>query len=1040
MKQFYYNLGRLLLLMLVILTPNLLEAQSRLVKGTVIEDGTGIGIPGANVRIKGTTSGAVTDLDGNYQIEASNGDVLVFSFVGYLPEEITVGNQSQIDVSLVQDIKTLDELIVVGYGTQERARVTGAISSVSAKEISEQPVISVDQALQGRAAGVTVANSGSPGQNPIVRIRGMGTVGDNNPLYVIDGMPAGGLNEINPSDIESMQVLKDASAAAIYGSRAANGVVIITTKKGKKGKTSVNFDSYYGIQRAWKQLDLLNREQYIAYGRELIANSPANNDDNPDNNIALPTRLTENGLEAPYSNIDTDWQDEMFRPAPIQDYNLSVSGGGDNAIFNIAGGYFNQEGIMLGTGFERYSFRANSEFTLGRFKVGETLTIARTERQNEPYSGGRSQIEHLIKMTPYIPALDPDRVGGFGGVTSNALDGSDPENPVLNANLRQNLDENIKLLGTAYAGFEILDGLEYKLVLGLDMNYGFNDQFTPVINSPGQYHYNATADIDQQRTEFISPLISNQLSYEKNFGDHQISAVAVAERQTSRFKSTRAIGETNLSSEIQVPGFFGTPNIAGRMDEYALISYLARVNYDYAGKYLFGASVRRDGGSRFGSEKWGTFPAVSAGWRISEESFLETSAVISEMKLRASWGKVGNDRIGDYRYQSTIVGGQYYVLGTDQSLAPALTSEALANQDIKWETTIMTNIGLDMGFLNDKIRASVEYFNNETVDMLLEVPIAPSLGYDVAPTANVGTVVNRGFELTAGYYKSGGEFEWSLGGNISFIENELTSLGIGNSISGAGFIFTGDPVTFTQEGEPIAYFWGYEVEGIFQTQAEIDAAPTQRSGTAPGDIRFRDLNGDGVIDGSDKTNIGHFLPDYTYGINATANYKNFDLSVFLQGVSGNEILNTNRYHSEGMTRLFNAGTAVLDRWTAPGQVTDVPRAVNTDPNLNSRISDRFVEDGSYMRLKNLTLGYSVPTSALDVFGDGFIKNIRFYATAQNLITITDYTGYDPEIGVRPDLANAGGFRGAQNQTLNSGVDFGQFPQARTIIGGIQIGF
>ena len=1030
MKHYYLNFYRLLLILLAISAPDLLYAQGRLVRGTVLEEGSTVGIPGANVRIKGTTTGTVTDLEGNYQIEVpSNDAVLVFSFVGYLPEEVVVGNQSEIDVSLAQDIKTLDELIVVGYGTQERARVTGAISSVSAEEIKTQPVASIDQALQGRAAGITVANSGSPGVNPLVRIRGMGTVGDNNPLYVIDGMPAGGLNEINPNDIESIQVLKDASAAAIYGSRAANGVIIVTTKKGTKGKTSINFDAYYGYQKAWKQLDLLNREQYLAYGRDLLGDE------------GVPGRFNNLG---PYANVDTDWQDALFRTAPIQDYNISISGGGENSIFNISGGYFDQEGIMLGTGFERYSFRANSEFTLGRFKVGETLSIAHSTRRNEPYNGGRTQIEHMIKMIPYIPVIDPTRVGGYGGAENNALEGSDPENPVLNAMLRRNTDENMKLLGTAYATLEILDGLEYKFLVGLDMNFGYNDQFAPVINSPGQYHYNPTADINQTRTDYISPLISNQLSYSKTLGNHQIDAVAVIEQQTSTFRSTGALGETALTSAIDVINIAENPVISGRRDEYALISYLARVNYDYAGKYLFAASVRRDGGSRFGTEKWGTFPSVSAGWRISEEGFMDNAGFISDFKLRGSYGQVGNDRIINYGYQPTIASGQFYVLGAGQDIVPGFTTRAMANQDIKWETTTMTNIGLDLGFLNDKIRASIEYFHNETEDMLLPVPIFPSLGYDIGPTANVGTVVNKGFELTAGYYQSSGDFQWSLGGNISFINNELTSLGSGNSLTGSEFIFTGNPTTFTQEGEPIAFFYGWVVDGIFQTQAEVDAVNNlspegtfyQDDETAPGDIRFKDINGDGVITPADRTNIGHFLPDFSYGINATANYKNFDLSLFIQGVSGNEILNTNRYHSEGMTRLFNAGTAVLDRWTTPGQDTDVPRAIVGDPNGNSRISTRFIEDGSYLRLKNVSLGYSLPSTLLDNFGNGFVKNVRFYVTSQNLITVTDYSGYDPEIGVRPDLGNQGG----QTQTLNSGVDFGQYPQPRTVVGGIQIGF
>lgn len=1015
-KLFYL---RSAFILAVLVLPDLLYAQAQQVQGTVTEASSGDGLPGVNVISKQGSSGAVTDLNGNFSINVSSQDTLVFSFVGYATEQIPVGNRTTVNISLIEDIQSLSELVVVGYGSQERARVTGAISSISSKTIQEQPVTSVDQALQGRAAGITVANSGSPGVNPLVRIRGLGTVGNNNPFYVIDGMPSGGLNEINPNDIESIEILKDASAAAIYGSRAANGVILITTKKGTKGKTKVNLDAYTGVQTAWKQLDLLNREQYLAYGRDLLGTE-------------IPQRFDNLGE---FADVDTDWQDAIFRTAPIQDYNLSVSGGGDNAVFNIGGGYFKQEGIMLGTGFERYSFRANSEFTLGRLKVGETMTVAYSTRNNEPYSGGRSQIEHTLKSIPYIPVFDDSRVGGFGGPESNVLDGSDPENPVLNAYLQRNTDQNMKLLGTAYAAFEIMDGLEYKFVVGMDMNFGYNDQFTPVYNSPGQYQYNDLARLNQSRTDYISPYLSNQLSFDRDFGKHHIDAVVVAEKQTSTFRRMNATGQTALTSAIDVLAIAESPTVTGNREEDVIISYLARVNYDFNGKYLFGASIRRDGSSKFApGRKWGTYPSVSAGWRISEEDFLRNINAISELKLRGSYGQVGNNAIGNYGYQLTLAGQQFYVI--QGNLVPGVTARAQANEALTWETTTMLNIGLDMGLLNNRLTASVEYFNNETSDMLLPVPIPPSKGFDVAPFANVGTVLNKGFELTANYNETIGDFQWSLGGNISWVQNELLSLGTGNSVTGAGFITTGNPVTFTEAGEPIAFFYGWKTDGIFQTQAEVDAHATQADGTAPGDIRFVDINDDGIINDDDRTNIGHFLPDFSYGINASANYRNFDLSLFFQGVQGNEILNTNRYHTEGMTRLFNSSTVVLDRWTGEGTSTTVPRAIVGDPNANSRISDRFVEDGSYLRLKNLTIGYTLPTNVIGRFGDGFIQRLRIYATSQNLLTFTNYSGYDPEIGVRTDLGNQGG----QVQTLNSGVDFGQFPQPRTFIAGVQIGF
>lgn len=1014
--------------------------QQREISGRVTDE-NGEPLPGATILVKGTTSGTVTDVDGHYRITVDDDEqALVISFVGYETIELVVGNRSVLDISLKMDISNLSEIVVVGYGTQERARVTGAISSLTAEDISQMAVVSLDQALQGQAAGITIANTGSPGVNPIVRIRGLGTVGNNNPLYVIDGMPvggstptpggnqmssSGGLNGLNPNDIESIQILKDASASAIYGSRAANGVILITTKKGQKGRTSINIDAYTGVQNAWRTMDLLNTEQYLEYGEMLLGSD-------------VPDRFNDLGE---FANVDTDWQDEMFRPASIQDYNISVNGGTENALFNISGGYFNQEGIMLGTGFKRYSFRTNSEFTMGKFKVGETLTLSYSERQNEPYNGARSQIEHLIKMVPYIPVRDPDMIGGFR--STDLADGSDPENPVLNAMLRRNVDENMKLLGTAYASYEIIEGLEYKLLLGMDMDFGFNKQFTPVIVSSDSYHLNPTADLSQNRSDYISPLISNRLSYKNSFGDHTIDVIAVAERQTHVGRNTQASGETDLTSAIEELGIAQNPIVGGNKYEYALLSYLGRINYDFQGKYLLSASVRRDGGSRFGTDtRWGTFPSVSAGWRISQESFMSNVPFLNDLKIRASWGKVGNDNIGNYGYQATIASGQFYILGPDQAILPGFTTRALANEGIKWETTVMTNFGLDMELFNGKVTASVEYFNNETQDMLLPVPIPPSLGLDVAPIDNVGNVLNKGFELTAAYNQFDGDFQWSLGGNLSFIRNELTSLGIGTEVYGS--LFEGYNTTSTKEGEPIAYFYGWEVDGIFQTDAEVQAAnaldgdadsPYQTTGTVAGDIRFKDINGDNVVNDDDRTNLGHFLPDFSYGLNGNAKFRNFDLTLFIQGVSGNEILNTNLYDLEGMTRLFNSGTQVLDAWTETNPNTDIPRAANGDPNFNARISSRYIEDGSYLRIKNLTIGYQLPANLLGNIGNGFVKNLRLYVTSQNLLTITSYSGYDPEIGARPDLAG-----NPSNATLNSGVDWGQYPQPRTFLGGIQIGF
>lgn len=1018
-----------------------LVAPAVVINGKVTDENNAP-LPGVNVLVKGTTNGTTTDASGGFNLNVPDQNaVLVFSYIGYTSEEVAVGSQATINVQLLPDIQSLSEVVVVGYGTQKRTSVTGAIASVSSKEISALPVVNVSQALQGRAPGVTVVNNGSPGAAPIIRIRGIGTVNNADPLYVIDGFPTGDLNSFDTKDIESVEVLKDASAAAIYGSRGANGVILITTKRGTDKKFSVNIDSYAGVEQAWRTLDLLNRDQYVAYARDLEGNAAVAEGKDP--NSRIPERI-KTGLNQPvypgatqtFGQTDTDWQDEMFRNAVIQQHRIALMGGNNVSRFYASGGYFNQEGIMRGTGYERGSFRINSDHNISkRFTFGQTLYLGYDDQKAEQNAGGRTQVQHMIRSQPYLPVYNPENLGGFAG--AQGLDGSDPENPVRIATLDKQNIQRFKLLGMGYLEASIVNGLTFRLQGGIDYVSSTDRIHLPSFNTgAGGFAARNRAEIRESRYTSASPIFTGQFTFNRMFGKHALNAVVAAERQTSIYTSNSGGGYNSQSNDIKVPQ--ENTNFTGSRTEYAIISLIGRINYTFNDRYLLGASFRRDGSSRFApGNKWGNFPAVSAGWRIGQEEFLRNSGLISELKIRGSFGRVGNNNIGDYAYQATLSGNQYYEF--DRATATqtvGYTVRKLANPDLQWEVTEMANVGLDVGLFSNQLTFTAEFFNNENTNMILERPIPFSLGYDQRPSANVGSVRNRGIELQLGYNKTEGDFQWNASANMSIIRNKVLALGD----SGATFTggdWYGDNLTQTEVGQPIGYFRGYQVEGIFQSQSEInaadeadgDAATKYQDKAAPGDIRFRDVNGDGVITDQDKVKIGHFLPDFTFGINLSANWRNFDATMFIQGVQGNEIYSVTKYELEGMSRLFNSGTAVLNRWTQEGQNTEVPRAISGDPNRNGRSSDRFIEDGSYLRIKNLTIGYSLPEVFLQSATNGYLSRIRIYLSSQNLLTLTGYdSGYDPEVGSR------------FGASLTNGIDYGQYPQARSLLVGLQVGF
>lgn len=1002
------------------------------VSGRVVDE-TNNPMPGVNVVVKGSTTGTSTDLDGRYSLIVADEDVvLVFSFIGYQSTEIRVGAQTAINVTLTPDVSTLSEIVVVGYGTQKRASVTGAVSSVSAEEITALPVPSVESALQGRVAGVNITNTGSPGTAPIVQIRGVGSItGSSAPLYVVDGLPTGGLNSFDPRDIESVEVLKDAASASIYGSRAANGVILITTKKGAASKgMRVNVDSYYGVQQTWRQLDLLKRDQYLQYGTELLTNAGS----------TLPLRFSNmddpiyEGATQTYAETETDWQDEVFRNAPIYQVQASVASTSDNVRLYSSAGVYGQDGVMIGTDFKRYNFRFNSEVDLGkRVKFGQTLTIASSSRNNLQTSGGRTLLQHVVHQVPYMPVYDPTKIGGFRTADNN--DGSDPENPVRIQLMDMNRSDVVRTFGTAYLDVSILPFLSYKFTIGGDFTYtrGIVDQ--PIYNDG--FGARTTHNLQDNRATNFSPLYQNQLTFNKTFGKHSVNVTAVAERQDSKYTNlnTSAQQGTNTVNSLQAGA---NPTIGNSFTETTLISYLGRINYEFAGKYLLSASIRRDGFSAFApSHQWGNFPGASVGWRVSEEPFMSSfSNTISELKLRASYGTLGVNNINAFEWQSVIGINTFYPFNNVHTAGAFF--DKLPNYELTWETTEMSNFGIDLGLFNDKVTLSAEYFQRKVDDLLLAVSLAPSMGYTQPLKGNFGKMENSGFELEVGYHKRTGDLTFDLSANLGTVRNKVTDLFVpGNTIfAGTNADFGGYPFTKTEKGQPVQGFFGWVTDGIFQSQSEIDAANAidgdastpYQSEAAPGDLRFVDIDDNGVIDPSDRTYLGSFLPDFSYGLNFAANYKNFDITLFLQGVQGNEVVNGTKVLTQGMLRLFGAETAVLNAWTPENPNTNVPRAVNGDPNQNSRTSNRFVEDGSYMRVKSLIIGYSLPSGILNSFAGGAVRKLRIYASFQNLLTITDYTGYDPEIGAR-----------TQN-SLIQGIDYGQYPQPRTIMGGIQVGF
>ena len=1048
------------------------------VRGRVTDE-AGAALTGVTVSIKGTTRGTTTNASGEYTISLPENGTLVFSFVGYTSQEIPVGNQSVLNVQLSPDTRSLAEVQVVsvGYGEQRRRDVTGAIGSVDIKTLQNVPIQTADQALQGRIAGVDVqTNSGLPGNGVKVNVRGTGTINNSDPLYVIDGFYPANVNAINPTDIASIDVLKDASASAIYGVLGANGVVIITTKRAKAGKPTVTFDGYYGSQSAIKFLNLLGTRDFAT-----VSNNAKDNALGDDNLAAyLASRPGSIGLigstrvpslgnleklptydayqpELAGQVINTDWQRAVYRTAPLSNYNLTVSGGSENSRILASIGYLKQEGIITGSGFERLSARINGDITYKKLKIGTTIFFGQEKRNQNAGNVGGGTAASITKASPALAIYNrnPQYTLGFNG-NERDRDGQDAGNPLRDLIINDNRNTAYNGYGTAFIEYEIIPGLKYKLNSGVNLSLSNQNNYNPVYYS-SSYDYRAPnmATLYQNSFRSIGWLLENTLTYEKRVGQHNFSVLAgyVARDQTLTYFEAGKQGfpAGDLIRVADAGGVTTTYN--GNQSENRQVGLLGRINYEYADRYLLTVNVRRDGSSRFGSEyRYGVFPSASVGWRVSEESFLKNRiSALSELKFRAGWGQIGNQNIGDYRFSPTININPKYVFGQSTVSGGGTITDA-ANPLLKWETTTQTNVGLDYGFFGNRLSGSIDLYSKTTSDILLQAPIEASTGIDGRPTVNVGKVRNRGIELSAQYQQTSGKLDWSLGGNISFIDNKVLSL---NQSDDPTAFIPGAPdnsndgryLTRAAVGQPVGVFYGYVVDKIYQNNSEIyyanasdgNSASTY-GGTAirPGDIKFKDLNGDGVINDADRTYIGSPIPKFTYGFYGRAAYRGFDLQVQFNGVYGSKIYNAARYWTEGMQRNFNYDSNTLNRWiseTSPGN-GKVPRANSNDAN-NGQVSNRYIEDGSFLRLRSLTIGFNFPQAVRAKLGN--LANLRVYATANNLLTFTKYTGYDPEIGsgYSQDPNAASPTNGAN---LNRNVDNANYPVARSFLAGLQVTF
>ena len=1033
----YIKVNIFVLGLLVLMTSGAI-AQSNIIKGIVTED-EGAPMIGVSILEKNTSNGTITDVDGSYSLKVnSDKAILVFSYLGYKSQEVALDGRTMIDIRLELDSKVLDDIIVTGYRKETRTDISTAISSIKSRDIEKLVVSGVEQALQGQTPGVSVTQvTGSPGDDIAVRIRGAGTLGNNNPLFIVDGVPtSGNINMFSTNDIQSIEVLKDGASAAIYGSRASNGVVIVTTKRGKSGKPVFSLNVSNGIQTPIRLPKLLNASEYLTIRNEAINN--ANTLRNPANQIK------------PYdvAILDTlpnvNWLDKVFANAPIQQYALSSMVGNDNSNLYISADYQNQDGIFKGQNFKKYQVRINGETGNKFFRIGNNLSFGHTERKvigssGDGFGAGNelSAIRYALIAAPVFSGKDAN--GRDIKVTSELGDptlyGDGNANPLV---LINNTDWRInrsRIFGNVFAEITPIKDLKVRTTLGGDFTFEreklFKERLSAAIYEP--------TSLNEGRV-FNQTLIWNTTaSYDKSFGKHKLSGLIGTEVITNHIDYIGASANNFRRTDplfrylsASVAEDIMNVGISGIATEWALVSYFGMLGYNFDNKYILSGALRKDGSSRFGPEnRWGIFPSVSGAWIVSNEEFLRDNNLISELKLRASWGKLGNQEIGVYPYSSLVrTGDRVYAFGDNIVTGSSILETG--NSAIKWETSTQSNLGLDLGLWQDKLTFTTDIFRKVSEDVLVRVPIPQSGGSTRAPYINAASVENKGIEFALSYRSTGKDFNYYVSPNVSIVRNKVLSIAGSEPILG-GFGLSDGPLTKTEPGRPIGSFFLWEMDGIFQSMEEIESSPYQTKDTRPGDVKFVDINGDNIIDDKDRSHAGNPFPEFTYGMQLGVNYKNFDLSAMLQGVQGNDVYFLyGNFAYETQSRGFNSYADILNRWTPTNTDTNIPKVSLDDRNGNRRASTRFLYDGSYMRIRNISLGYNLKS----VLKWDQISAMRVYFTVQNAFTFTKYPGLDPEI-----QANANDTRGlGLSSDLAVGIDWGTVPAPRTYVAGIKIDF